>query len=122
MTREGIEVTFKIDKKTNNVMIAAYIKTREMARMFEHFAKNHFFVTAVFITFIAIEVLMILAFYVVEMLRFEKLKYLENELTINFCCTVIKVLIIIQIFGPLRDSLFIMVLCQKVFFSLISKD
>jgi hypothetical protein len=66
MTRKGIEVVLKVDKEMNAVMVAAYAKVCEAARMFEHFAKDHPLAMAVFVTLIVIGVLMILTPYVVD--------------------------------------------------------
>lgn len=125
MTRKGIEIALKAGKEMNAVMAAAYAKACEAARIFEHFAKDHPLATAVFVTLIAIGVLVILAPYVLEMLGFGELGPIEGELAINFCCSVIEgvlVLIVIQVVGPLRGSLLIVVSCQRVLCSLTSRD
>ncbi len=80
MTLKGIEIALKVSKEMNVAMIAAYAKACEAARMFENFAEEHSLVTAIFVTLIAIEVLMILASYVVEMLGLKNLSLLKMSL------------------------------------------
>lgn len=89
MTRKCIEVALKAGKEMSAAMAAAYAKACEAARMFKHFAENHHLATAIFVTLIAIGVLVLMAPYVVEMLGFGELGPLEGELKINFCYTMI---------------------------------
>ncbi|KAI4093044.1 MAG: hypothetical protein Q9176_006363 [Flavoplaca citrina] len=76
--RKGIEVTLKAGKEMNVALAAAYDKACEAATVFGHFAKDHPITTAVFVTVIAIGVLVILAPYVVEMLGFGEFGPIEG--------------------------------------------
>ncbi len=52
----------------DTVLAAAYEKACEAATVFEQFEKDHTIATAIFATFIAIGVVVIVALYVVEIL------------------------------------------------------
>lgn len=84
MIRQGIEGALQVGKEMNAAMAAAYAKACEAARVFEHFAEDHPLATAVFVTLIAIGVLVILAPYVVEMLGFAELGPLEGGASERF--------------------------------------
>ena len=82
--RKGIEEALTARKEMNTVLAAAYEKAREAATVFERFGEAHPVVTAVFVTVLAVGVLVILAPYVVEILGFGELGPIEGELTITF--------------------------------------
>ncbi|KAI4146237.1 MAG: hypothetical protein L6R39_003535 [Caloplaca ligustica] len=77
-TREGLEAALKAGKGMNTAVAAAYARACEAAKVFEHFAEDHPLATAVFVTVIAIGVLVILAPYVVELLGFGELGPIEE--------------------------------------------
>ena len=77
--REGMEAALKAGKKMSPVMAAAYDKAVEAAKVFEQFAEDHPLATAVFLTVIAIGVLVILAPYVLELLGFGELGPIEGK-------------------------------------------
>lgn len=88
--RKGIEEAITTGKEMNTVLAAAYDKACEAATVFEQFTKDHPIATAVFVTVIAIGVLVILAPYVVEILGFGELGPIEGELTITSHCVVVE--------------------------------
>ena len=77
--RKGIEAAFTAGKEMNAAMQLAYDKACEAVTVFEGFAKEHPSATAVFVTVIAIGVLIILAPYIVEMLGFGELGPIEGQ-------------------------------------------
>ena len=83
--REGIEVALKGGKEMSAVMTAAYDKAVEAAKVFEQFAEDHPLATAVFVTVIAIGVLVVLAPYVVELLGFGELGPIEGRFDRRSC-------------------------------------
>ena len=87
--RKGMEVALKAGKEMNAALAAAYDKACEAATVFKHFAKDHPFATTIFVTVIAIGVLVILAPYVIEMLGFGELGPIEGELVSAFCYTIV---------------------------------
>lgn len=80
--RQGIEAALQAGKEMSAVMAAAYDKACEAAKVFEHFAEDHPLATAVFVTVIAIGVLVVLAPYVIEILGFGELGPIEGEIAL----------------------------------------
>ncbi|KAL8720897.1 MAG: hypothetical protein Q9225_002315 [Loekoesia sp. 1 TL-2023] len=76
--RKGMEEALKAGKEMNAALSAAYTKACEAAKVFEHFAEDHPLATAVFVTVIAIGILVILSPYVVEMLGFGEFGPIEG--------------------------------------------
>ncbi len=79
--RKGIEEALMAGKEMDTVLAAAYEKACEAATVFEHFEKDHPIATAIFVTVIAIGVLVIVAPYVIEILGFGELGPIEGQLT-----------------------------------------
>lgn len=87
--RKGMEEALKAGKEMNAALTAAYAKACEAAKVFEHFVEDHPLTTAVFVTVIAIGVLVILSPYIIEILGFGELGPVEGELA-DFWCVVVR--------------------------------
>ena len=87
-TRKSVEVALESGKEMNAVLAVAYEKACEAAMVFEDFEKDHPLATAVFVTVIAIGVLVILAPYMVEILGFGELGPVEGEITMIRCVVI----------------------------------
>lgn len=77
--RRGLEQALAQGRKMSAALATAYDKACEAATVFEGFVKEHPIATAVFVTVIAIGVLVVLTPYVVEMLGFGELGPIEGE-------------------------------------------
>ena len=75
----AIEVVLKAGKGANFVLKNAYDKAIEAAKIFEKFAADHPLAMEVFVTVIAIGILVVLAPYVVEWLGFAELGPVEGN-------------------------------------------
>ena len=75
----GVEAVLKAGKERNGAMKVAYDKACEAANVFEDFVEEHPIATAVFVTVIAIGVLVIVAPYVIELLGFAELGPVEGK-------------------------------------------
>ena len=75
----ALKAVLKGGEHMNVAMEEAHTKACEAAKVFEGFAADHPYATAVFVTVIALGVLAILAPYVLEMLGFAELGPVEGE-------------------------------------------
>ena len=81
--RQGIEAALIAGKKMGALMTAAYDKACEAATVFEKFAADHPLATGVFVTVIAIGMLVFLAPYVLELLGFGIEGPIEGKLVLS---------------------------------------